>query len=123
MTADRLGLSVPHGAVAACRVIANVFDGGPRTRVALEVLDAGGQPQRGAMPLVMAPVAMPDPLIAELFQGDTPRKPWVAATTCSHLWQAALPAGLAPGAHVLQVPAVDEYGRGHLARSVVEVTA
>ena len=36
--ADRLGLSVPHASVAASRVIVNVFDGGPRTRVTLEVL-------------------------------------------------------------------------------------
>ena len=55
----------------------------------------------------------------ELFQGNT-RKDWVAATASSHLWQAALPAGL--GAHVLLMRARDEYGREHLARSVLEVT-
>jgi hypothetical protein len=70
----------------------------------------------------MAPVAVPDPLMRELFTGDTPRKAWVAATPCAHLWQAALPAGLDPGAHVLVVHARDEYGREHLARTVLEVT-
>jgi hypothetical protein len=113
--ADRLGLSVPMQALPECRVIANVFDGGPRTQVALEVL---GRPER----LAMAPAAIPDPLIRELFQGDTPRKDWVAPTPCSHLWQAALPGGLGPGAHVLIVRARDEYGREHLARTVLEVT-
>jgi hypothetical protein len=59
----------------------------------------------------------------ELFQGDTPRKAWVAATPCAHLWQAPLPKGLEPGAHVLIVRARDEYGREHTARAVVEVTS
>jgi hypothetical protein len=113
--ADRLGLSVPAQALPDCRVIANVFDGGPRTQVSVEVV---GRSER----LAMAPAAVPDPLIRELFQGDTPRKDWVAPTPCSHLWQAALPAGLGPGAHVLIVRARDEYGREHLARTVLEVT-
>ena len=117
--ADRLGLSVPLHALPGCRVIANVFDGGPRTRATLEVL---GSHQGGPERTPMAPVSMPDPLMRELFQGDTPRKAWVAATPCAHLWQAALPTALAPGAHVLLVRAVDDYGREHTARTVIEVT-
>ncbi|HEY7548198.1 MAG TPA: calcineurin-like phosphoesterase C-terminal domain-containing protein [Hyphomicrobiaceae bacterium] len=113
-TCDRLGLSVPHDALAASRVLANVFDGGPRTRVTLEV---AGRPERVAM----APASAPDPLMRELFAGPTPRKSWVAATPCAHLWQAALPAGLAAGAHVLHVRARDEYGREHTAIAVLEV--
>jgi len=58
----------------------------------------------------------------ELFQGDTPRKAWVAATPCDHLWQASLPKGLSPGAHLLLVRDRDEYGREHTARTVIEVT-
>ncbi|MBO0763514.1 MAG: calcineurin-like phosphoesterase family protein [Hyphomicrobiaceae bacterium] len=112
---DRLGLTVPHEALVGCRVLANVFDGGPRTRVTLEV---AGRPERVAM----APATAPDPLVSELFAGDSPRKSWVAATPCAHLWQAALPAGLVPGAHVLLVRARDEYGREHTARAVLELT-
>jgi calcineurin-like phosphoesterase family protein len=112
---DRLGLTIPASALSACRVLANVFDGGPRTRVTVEVV---GRPER----LAMAPVAAPDPLMSELFQGDTPRKPWVAATPCAHLWEAPVPAGLSDGAHALLVRAIDEYGREHLARTVLEVT-
>src|SRR5262249_12726282 len=78
---DRLGLSIATESVAGCRVIANVFDGGPRTRVTLEVLGSGDRCGR----LAMTPVAMPDPLMAELLAGDTPRKSWVAATPCAHL--------------------------------------
>jgi hypothetical protein len=58
----------------------------------------------------------------ELFQGDTPRKAWVAATPCDHLWQAPLPKGLTAGAHLLLICARDEYGREHTARTVIEVT-
>jgi hypothetical protein len=97
------------------RFIVNVFDGGPRTRVTLEV---HGRPERVATTLTAAP----DPLMSELFQGDTPRKSWVAATPCAHLWQAPLPAGLTPGAHVILVRAEDEYGREHRVRTVLEVT-
>jgi hypothetical protein len=111
---DRLGLSIPHDALAACRVLANVFDGGPRTRVTLEV---AGRSDRVAM----MPASAPDPLMCELFAGETPRKSWVAATPCAHLWQAALPAGLATGAHVLLVRARDEYGREQTSRTVLEV--
>lgn len=112
---DRLGLTVPQDGLVGCRVIANVFDGGPKTRVTIELL---GRPGR----IAMVPAAMPDPLMCELFRGDTPRKAWVAATPCAHLWQAPLPAGLGPGAHVLLVRAQDEYGREHVARTVLEVT-
>jgi hypothetical protein len=59
--------------------------------------------------------------MSELLTGDTPRKSWVAATPCAHLWQAALPAGLAPGVHVLLLRARAEYGREHTARTVLEV--
>jgi hypothetical protein len=113
----RLGLVVPRNALANCRVLANVFDGGPRTQVTAEVLGAG----RGPTP--MTPLTAPDPLMAELFCGATPRKAWVAATPCAHLWQCALPDGLAPGAHVLLVRSIDEYGRTHTARALLEVTA
>jgi calcineurin-like phosphoesterase family protein len=112
--ADRLGLSVPLHALSGCRVLANVFDGGPRTRATLEVV--GHQE-----PTPMSPAAAADPLMCELYQGDTPRKAWVTATPCAHLWQAPLPAGLSPGAHVLLVRVSDEYGREHSARTIIEV--
>jgi hypothetical protein len=70
----------------------------------------------------MHAASMPDPLIVELFARDAPRKAWVGAVASSHIWKAALPATLPPGAHVLLVRAWDEYGREHLARAVLEVT-
>jgi hypothetical protein len=100
-------------------VLANVFDGGPRTRVTVEILGHGS---RGG-PTPMTPASGPDPLSADLFRGPAPRKAWVAATPCAHLWQCALPQDLAPGAHTLLVRSIDEYGRAHTARALLEVTA
>jgi hypothetical protein len=114
-SSHKLGLSVPRSALGRGRVIANVFDGGPKTRVRLEV---AGHPQ----PIEMERMTTPDPLMVELFSGEAPRKAWVAAVASSHIWQGPLPAGLDPGAHVLLVRAGDEYGREHIARAVVEVT-
>ncbi len=102
-------------ALGASRVIANVFDGGPKTRVELEIDGHGG-------PVAMRAATLPDPLMLELFNGEAPRKAWVQAVPCSHIWQGALPLGLAPGAHALVVRAWDEYGRPHVARAVIEVT-
>jgi hypothetical protein len=61
--------------------------------------------------------------MAELYRGATPRKPWVAATPCAHLWRAPLPAGILPGIHVLRIRVRDENGGEHVARGVLEATA
>ena len=118
-TRDPLGLSVPRGALDASRVLVNVFDGGPRSRVTLEIV--GRDAPFG--PVAMAPVSALDPLMVDLFRDPTPRKSWVSATPCAHLWQTSLPPDLGSGPHVLRVRAVDEYGRKHAAHTVIEVTA
>jgi hypothetical protein len=110
-----MGFSVPGGVVADCHVLANVFDGGPRTRVVYEVAGRAGE-----MP--MQATRVPDPLIAELYTRDTPRKGWVHAVASSHIWRAPLPAALTPGAHVLIVRAWNEHGREHVGRALLEVT-
>ena len=51
------------------------------------------------------------------------QKPWVCAVPSSHVWRAALPAGLRPGAHRITVEAQDEYGRRLGTHLVVEVAA
>jgi hypothetical protein len=111
-----LGLTVPASLLGRCCVLANVFDGGPRTRVVCEIAGRSGQ-------IAMQAVALPDPLIAGLYSNGTPRKDWVQAVASSHIWKAPLPGTLAPGAHVLTVRAWDEHGREHVARAIVEVAA
>ncbi|MBX9588991.1 MAG: calcineurin-like phosphoesterase C-terminal domain-containing protein [Hyphomonadaceae bacterium] len=113
-TATR-GLSIPEGDLRQGRVIVNVFDGGPRTRVSCAIVGR-------SHPAPMQRVAMPDPLMRDLFAGDTRRKAWVQAVPSSHIWQAPLPMDLPSGAHVLDIRVMDEYGREHAARTVIEVT-
>lgn len=110
-----LGLCVPSDALDQSHIIANVFDGGPKTKVDYEIV--GYAPQ-----IAMRAASIPDRLIQELFMRDAPRKAWVQAGASSHIWKASLPSALAPGAHALVVRAWDEYGREHVARAILEVT-
>lgn len=110
-----LGLCVPEIDVGVCRIVANVFDGGPKTRVSFEIVG-----RTHAKP--MQKVSMPDPIMLDLFAGNVPRKSWVQAVASSHMWQAPLPTALPPGAHVLLVRVLDEYDREHTTRTVIEVT-
>ena len=65
-----------------------------------------------------------DPLINELFaRQGAGRKPWVEAAPSTHLWKTPVPAGLKAGAYSVRVRAVDEYGRLHIAHTVLEVAA
>ena len=111
---ELLGSPITAEQVASTRVLVNLFDGGPRSDVVL-VVD-------GHAPIPMLRVARPDPFFVQLYarHRDT-IKPWVEPKPCSHLWQATLPRGLAPGAHALQVVARDEYGRTLKDAMVLEV--
>ena len=86
------------------RVVVNVFDGGPRTRVTY-ALDDG-------KPIAMDRVAKVDPFVAQLYarHPETIKK-WVVPQHCSHLFAARLPPDLRPGTYALKVAASDEYGR------------
>ncbi|HEY0185466.1 MAG TPA: calcineurin-like phosphoesterase family protein [Rhodopila sp.] len=101
--------------LASTRLVANFFDGGPRSKVEVSL---GGRPYR---PLTRTERL--DPFVVEVYERnrDT-KKPWVEAGKSSHIWQAALPADLAAGTHRVAVRATDEYGRIHTASMVLEVT-
>jgi hypothetical protein len=121
---DGRGLSVlpegpvPASALSACRLIVNVFDGGPRTRVTCEIEGSG------TARLVLERKAEPDPVFADLCQRhSTLQKPWVKPVPSSHLWTTALCPSLGPGAHSLIVRAIDEYERERTAYMMLEVSA
>jgi hypothetical protein len=110
-----LGSPIALAAVGATSIIANVFDGGPRTRVTMRI------GERAAV--AMARQAMADPFVEEVFaRNEAARKPWVKAEVSSHIWVARLPADLAAGAHCVMVEAVNEYGDAASARLALEVT-
>jgi hypothetical protein len=103
--------------VAACEIVVNVFDGGPRSHVTCEI---AGQ----SSPIAMERKATADPVVAELFARQPElQRPWVKAVASSHVWRAPLPSSLRPGVHRLTVRAVDEYGRQIATHLMLEITA
>jgi hypothetical protein len=108
--------AIPLDAVGGTRVVVNLFDGGPRSQLALSV--AGGD----LVP--MQRVARTDPYVVEVYtRHAATKKPWVQPVASTHLWQASLPADLGVGVHRLTVLASDEYGRDAVATAVLEVTS
>jgi C terminal of Calcineurin-like phosphoesterase/N terminal of Calcineurin-like phosphoesterase/Calcineurin-like phosphoesterase len=110
-----LGSPVPRAAIGASTLIANVFDGGDKTRVTMTV---GDRP-----PTEMTRHARPDPFVEEVFaRNEATKKAWVRADNSSHIWTARLPGDLQPGAYRVVVEAIDEYGRTLTGRLALEVT-
>jgi hypothetical protein len=108
-----LGSPVPREAVGASTLVANVFDGGDKTRVRMVV---GDRP-----PIEMTRQARPDPFVQEVFaRNEATRKAWVRADNSSHIWTARLPGDLAPGAYPVAVEATGEYGQPLRGRLVLE---
>ncbi len=108
---------IEQQAAGSTRIVANVFDGGPRTKVEMAV-------GRGGVFAPMQKVERVDPFVAEVYARNAgTKKPWVKAAKSSHIWQATLPAALPAGTHRIAVRAIDEYGREHLGWMVLEVTS
>jgi hypothetical protein len=100
--------------VPAADVYVNLFDGGPRSTVAVSV---GGRD-----PVTMDRVFRVDPSTDELLRRNSATvKPWVEPKPSSHLFVADLPDDLGPGTYTVTVRAVDEFGRTHHAHRVLEV--
>lgn len=89
------------------RVLIDVFDGGSRTRVRLQI--------EGDNELIeMKRVAVPDPFVADLFARNRETcKPWVEAGLSSHMWVADVPAAFVERSREVTVHIVDEYGRAN----------
>jgi hypothetical protein len=111
-----LGGPIAVDAVASTRLVVNVFDGGPRSKVEVSI---GGRPYQA-----LTKTERLDPFVVEVYTRNADsKKPWVEATKSNHIWQAVLPAELKPGTHRVAVRGQDEYGRIHVASMVLEVTA
>lgn len=110
-----LGSPIARARVASTTILANVFDGGPRTTVAMRIGD------RDALPMTRR--STPDPFVREVFaRNEATKKPWVKAEPCSHVWTARLPVDLPAGTHRLVVEAIGEYGDVVTGRIALEVT-
>ena len=93
------GCQLSRSECESARLLVNVFDGGPRTRVTLEIEGRTGCSE-------MARDGVRDPYVAELFvRHPEACKPWVSATPSSIIWTAPLPAvsrsGRSSGPHPL----------------------
>src|SRR5277367_2772994 len=110
-----LSSPAPRDALGASTLIANVFDGGDKTKVKMRI---GERP-----PMEMSPRRMPDPFVEDLFaRNEATKKPWIKAEISSHIWTARLPHDLDVGAHRVVVEAVTEYGDVVSGRLALEVT-
>jgi hypothetical protein len=105
---------VAKAALGASRLIANVFDTGPKSKVLLKIGDRA--------PLEMKRETTTDPFVEELFaRHPFVTKPWVKAEMSSHIWTARLPSDLSVGAHCVVVEATNEYGDAVTGRLALEV--
>ncbi len=110
-----LGSPVPRAAIGSSTLIANVFDGGEKTKVTAKI---GDRP-----PVEMRRESRPDPFVEEVFaRNEATKKAWVKPQNSSHLWTVRLPRDLAPGAYRVEVEAVNEYGKVVTGRLALEVT-
>ena len=110
-----LGSPVPRDALSASTLIANVFDGGERTKVKMVIGDRA--------PIEMTRSSRPDPFVQEVFaRNEATKKAWVSADNSSHIWTARLPGDLAPGTYRVVVEASGEYGQRLSGRLALEVT-
>ena len=110
-----LGSPVPRDALHASTLIANVFDGGEKTKVKMVIGDRA--------PIEMARSARPDPFVQEVFaRNEATKKAWVSADNSSHIWTARLPVDLALGTYAVLVEAMGEYGQPLSGRLALEVT-
>src|SRR3984885_8631050 len=110
-----LGSPVPRDALGASTLIANVFDGGEKTKVKMVIGDRA--------PIEMTRRPRPDPFVQEVFaRNEATKKAWVKAEDSSHIWIARLPGDLAPGTYPVVVEAVGEYGQPLGGRLALEVT-
>ena len=110
-----LGSPVPREALSASTLVANVFDGGEKTKVKMVIGDRA--------PVEMVRTARPDPFVQEVFaRNEATKKAWVKANDSSHVWTVRLPGDLKPGTYPVVVEAVGEYGQPLSGRLALEVT-
>jgi len=110
-----LGSPVPRDALHASTLIANVFDGGEKTKVRIVIGDRA--------PIEMTRRSRPDPFVQKVFaRNEATKKAWVKAEDSSHIWIARLPVDLAPGTYPVLVEATGEYGQSLSGRLALEVT-
>jgi len=117
MPGQLLGGPISAALAASTRLLVNFYDGGPKSSVRFTLGGNTGWTD-------MQRVERLDPFVQDVYaRNRAVTKPWVNPGKSSHIWQAALPADLAPGTYGIRAQGTDEYGQPHESMLVVEVTA
>lgn len=115
----KLGCAITMEERRGAVLVANVFDGGPRTSVTCELIGPG---ENSHVRIGMQRRDMPDPYIAEAYRRFKPElKPWLEPAVSSHVWTVPLPADLPSGPWRARVHIVDEYGQPHTSSLLFEI--
>ncbi len=105
----------------------NVFDGGSRHAVEARFDDGDFAPMDYDPPVFGLTGADPDgnldPYIRALREGLTGSERPASPQPSSHLWTAAVPRGLRPGAHTVTIRSTDPYGQVSESSQAFEVTS
>jgi hypothetical protein len=114
----RLGARVRAADLARGALFVDVFDGGPRTEVTMEIDGVT------SAPVALRRIEACNPYVVDFFARNAGScKAWVEAARSSHLWSHPLPSGLAAGAYRIRASAVDAYGVRHASQLILEVAA
>ena len=99
--------------LGGAQVYVNLFDGGPRSRVFVQIGDRAEQE--------LTRIIENDPFAEELFFRAEGVRLNLTASPSTHLWKGPLPADLPAGVHVVTARAIDEFGVEHNTRAILEV--
>lgn len=112
-----LGCQISAEQRAEARIVVNVFDGGPRTKVVLE-LEGRARAEK------MQRTDMRDPFVVEFFEQNRETcKPWASAARSSHIWTLQLPPDLSAGVYRIKASAIGEYGATQIGHLLLEIMA
>ena len=112
-----LSSPIAEASVSNARIVVDVFDGGPNTRVMFS-LDGNSRSEHELLRC-----HIPDPYIVDAFSDPAVARPsWLEACPSSHIWVGMLPAGLSRGTYQFTVRAIGEFGREHVSQMSVTIT-
>lgn len=100
-------------------VYVNVFNGSAKSEVKMRLGKSGEW-------IALKKVMEADPLYSATRQREIREKPAArnhlsGPIKSDHLWKVNLPAGIAPGSHLIEVNATDAYGKTHRGRRIIRI--